>query len=379
MEKRDNDISMISQIITFLKRHDFKIIDFSDCKVGIRIIDESENSVEQLKCKIKTKSFDVIAKNDKYNLMIKVLKNIDNFSKDKSVEMINFSKIFDCSPIIIGERNRNGILQENVLYKRYSIFSVSFKTFCNVVSHSQYPYIYSGRGGFFVNVKGEELKEIRKSFNFSLNDIAKHLDVTSKAVYEYESNNMNTRLTHLKTLAKLYDLKPDDFIKNISQAINIFQRIQEGYYIFLKELSKFQEEIDARLGELGFKTFWFKKAPLDMCFEEIDGDSDTNITLPKFSSDKNLFISRTSSVAATDEAAITKMIRKVEKQLQIHVEFLNRLKDLLKLPHNLVMVVDDNIFKEEEHVQGVPIIHKEEIPSEDPDKLKKMIFKRRKK
>ena len=68
--------------------------------------------------------------------------------------MKQLANIFLASPIIIGEKSRNGPLEEGVIYKRHDIPSISFETLKNMIVYKEYPEILADRGGYFVKVDG---------------------------------------------------------------------------------------------------------------------------------------------------------------------------------------------------------------------------------
>ena len=109
---------MLAQIISLLQEY-FTVIDFSGKKGEVEILDAASGKTDSVKVRLNTKSFDVLAKNKEYCLIIKYVENIENFSKEKSLELLNISNILDATPLIIGDRNRNGLLEPNIVYNRY--------------------------------------------------------------------------------------------------------------------------------------------------------------------------------------------------------------------------------------------------------------------
>jgi putative transcriptional regulator len=193
---------MIPKIISTMQRFSWTIIDFTSNDATIRIVGNKQAD-QVLEIGMSAKCFDLIAKSDAMTLIIKYIDNIDNFSKERSEEMLNISHIFNSVPLIIGDRNRNGNLEDNILYNRYSINAINYNTFLSLMERKEAPHVYSQRGGYFVQIKTKQFKELRQSRNLSLADIAKKLDVTPKAVYEYESSNMKTRLAHFEEMSKI--------------------------------------------------------------------------------------------------------------------------------------------------------------------------------
>lgn len=57
-----------------------------------------------------------------------------------------------------------------------------------------------------------KLKEMRLKNQKKVAEIAKYLNCTEMAIYNYENNNRNPSIIVLKNLAKLYNCKIDDLI-----------------------------------------------------------------------------------------------------------------------------------------------------------------------
>ena len=73
-------------------------------------------------------SFDIVARKNLQILLLKTFQNIDSINENNAHEMKQLANIFLASPIIIGEKSRNGILEEGVIYERYEIPTIGFKT-----------------------------------------------------------------------------------------------------------------------------------------------------------------------------------------------------------------------------------------------------------
>lgn len=363
---------MISNTISLLQKNGWVIIDFSSGNASIRIVDGARNVVQEMDSDREARSFDLIAKKDATTLIIKVSENIDNFSKEKCIELVNLANVFMAVPLIVGTKNRNGLLEDEVLYNRYNINCINFSTFTSVVDRGQHPSIYSMRGGHFVQLKGAEVRGLRQSMNLSLNDVAKELDITSKAVYDYENNNMKTRLGHFEQMARMFKLHVGDFKAEFVETIDLFLNLYKKNYEVIKEVSGFQKEIDDRLVELGFLTYWFNKSPIDMTFEE---GGQCHGAAPE--TGKNVFISEISTVKEAGGQDLKKIIENAERRLGKHVEFLKLFNEIIDNKCNMVVLLDDKLFEEKKHILGIPIIHEHEIPA-NAEKMKKTILERRK-
>ena len=78
-------------------------------------------------------SFDLVARKNLLILLLKTFLNIDSINEQNAREMKQLANIFLASPIIIGEKSRNGPLEEGVIYERYDIPTIGFETLKNMI------------------------------------------------------------------------------------------------------------------------------------------------------------------------------------------------------------------------------------------------------
>ena len=115
-------------------------------------------------------SFDIVARKNLLILLLKTFLNIDSINEQNAHEMKQLANIFLASPIIIGEKSRNGVLEEGVIYERYDIPTIGFDTLKNMILYNEYPEILADRGGYFVKIDGNVIKQYREEYSMSLKD-----------------------------------------------------------------------------------------------------------------------------------------------------------------------------------------------------------------
>ena len=117
-------------------------------------------------------SFDIVARKNLMILLLKTFINIDSVNEKNAHEMKQLANIFLASPIIIGAKSRNGILEEGVIYERYDIPTIGLDTLKNMILYKEYPEILADRGGYFVKIDGNVIKQYREEYSLSLKDLA---------------------------------------------------------------------------------------------------------------------------------------------------------------------------------------------------------------
>ena len=112
--------------------------------------------------------FDVVARLDQRVLIIKVLSNIDAFSKENAEEMKVLAEALSATPLVVGERSSSGALEPGIVYSRFNISIVSNETLADLLLEEAPPFIFAAPGGLYVKLDGDLLKSIREDRGISL-------------------------------------------------------------------------------------------------------------------------------------------------------------------------------------------------------------------
>ncbi|WP_296877777.1 transcriptional regulator [uncultured Methanobrevibacter sp.] len=136
-------------------------------------------------------SFDIVARKNLLILLLKTFQNIDSINESNAHEMKQLANIFLASPIIIGEKSRNGYLEEGVIYERYDIPTIGFETLKNMIMYNEYPEILADRGGYFVKIDGNVIKQYRATMYKYENEIVRANAETAMILEEI----LNTKVT----------------------------------------------------------------------------------------------------------------------------------------------------------------------------------------
>lgn len=228
-----------------------KEVEFELKKAGYNIISLSPGS---------RACFDIIAKRRDQLMILKVEPYIDNFNRDNSFELKNISSFLNASPIIIGERGRRfNQLEDGLVLFRYGIPVVSSETFINLIAHGAPPFVYCGRGGYFVQINRKLLRHARLEKNLSYADLAHQVGVSRRTIYEYE-HSINPPPSTAKKLEAVLESPITEGIRIID--IDIEKETRPSYSA--ENLTSYKEEIATIMQDLGFiSQFWTKLSPFD--------------------------------------------------------------------------------------------------------------------
>ncbi|RAP51438.1 MAG: transcriptional regulator, partial [Methanosphaera sp. rholeuAM270] len=136
--------------------------------------------------------FDLLARKDDILIILKILVNVDSLTSAQAEELSKIAGTFLASPIIIGLKSKHTLLEEDVVYERHEIPVITPQTLCNIVVNDIHPEIFAKRGGYYVKIDGQLLKQLREEKNLSLKELADMSHVSRETIYRYEQGNSQT-------------------------------------------------------------------------------------------------------------------------------------------------------------------------------------------
>jgi len=132
-------------------------------------------------------SFDIVARRDDSLLIIKILSNVDAFSRDNAEEMKVLTETLDASPLLVGERSSSGSVETGIVYSRFGIPIISLDTLAEFLMESVPPFIFAAPGGLYVRLDSNRLRELREQRQISLGTMAEVIGVSRRTIQMYEA------------------------------------------------------------------------------------------------------------------------------------------------------------------------------------------------
>lgn len=220
-------------------------------------------------------SFDIVARKNLQILLLKTFQNIDSINENNAHEMKQLANIFLASPIIIGEKSRNGILEEGVIYERYEIPTIGFKTLKNMILYGEYPEILADRGGYFVKIDGNVIKQYREEYSMSLKDLASLAHVSRATMYKYENGIVRANAETAMILEEILNTK-------VTLDIDLLKQPQKDNITYSNDVND--------LSKLGYGVISTNKSPFDAVakMKSSDNDSPLMANIEKNRSEKTL-------------------------------------------------------------------------------------------
>ncbi len=137
-------------------------------------------------------SFDVMSRRDDALLIVKVYLNADSIRKEGSGEMRLLSDFLKGSPIILSVKMSRKPLDDGVLYLRHHIPIMTLATFSDMLLEGVPPLVFAGPGGYYVNIDGPAVAELRNGKGLSLGALAEAIGVSRKSIQMYEQGTCPT-------------------------------------------------------------------------------------------------------------------------------------------------------------------------------------------
>src|SRR3989344_5108341 len=155
--------------------------------------------------------FDILARRNEQILLIKVLEDANSITREYAEEMMSIASYIEASPLILAEK-AGDMLDDNIVYLRFDIYTLNYGTFLNCVSN-KFPFLKRSQAGLTASVVGKKLKEKREEMGYSLNSLSKKIGVTSRMIVKYENENSEITINRAK---KLYDI----ILTEVSDKVN---------------------------------------------------------------------------------------------------------------------------------------------------------------
>jgi putative transcriptional regulator len=237
--------------------------------------------------------FDMVARKELLLLLLKVLINIDGFTGMQAAEIKKVASTLLASPLIVGIKSKNEYLEEDVVYERHGIPVISSETLQNMIIEKVYPEIFADRGGYFVQIDGNTIKEIREQENLSLKELADKAHVSRETIYKYEHGMVRACPETVIMLENILNMK-------ITLSIDIFKIPEAGK-------SKVDEYVPKELVKLGFGVIPTQRTPFD-ALAKVDFESfhEKNALITNLEKNRNQRALKNMALNVKDLSSITK-------------------------------------------------------------------------
>ena len=202
-------------------------------------------------------SFDIVARRDDQLLLIKVLQNVDAFTKGNADELRMLATTLQGSPIVVGDRSGSGPLEEGVIYSRFGIPILSKRTFVDTFEEGVPPFMFSAPGGLYVRIDSDALKAAREERGISLGTLAEVAGVSRRTIQMYMEGMSATvdialRLEEFLGESLVLPVDPFAYTRQTGDILRNFE-----------DLERFEKDVFRKLETLGYSVLPTVRCPFE--------------------------------------------------------------------------------------------------------------------
>lgn len=202
--------------------------------------------------------FDIAAKKRQI-ILVKILQNIDALSAEQARNLRIIAEGVGGSAMLVGEQTRIENLKEGVVYERFEIPTVNSATFERLIEEGIMPSIYRDKGGLYVRIDSEALREARTEKELTQRELAEIVGVNKKAIYEHERNELRMAL-------KIAEKLEDTLGKKLVKEIDLIKKIVAPQESEPKDV--LEKDVGGKLRRIGFEVKYVGAAPFDILAKE---------------------------------------------------------------------------------------------------------------
>lgn len=197
--------------------------------------------------------FDIAAKKGKKVVLLKILNNVDSIKEEQANSLKTIATNLEATALIAGDRTRRERLEEEVIYHRFDIPTVSTSALGNFFMEEAKPLITRARGGLFAEIDARLLRKKRQASGMTQNELARKVGTTKKTIYEHERANKKAPLGLVEAVEKL--LGPVSTPLSFEPAKESTESMPRG---------RFELSVSRHFRSMGFETASVYRAPFNI-------------------------------------------------------------------------------------------------------------------
>jgi putative transcriptional regulator len=247
--------------------------------------------------------FDMVARKELELLILKILINIDGFTGNQAEEIKKVADTFLASPLVVGIKSKNEYLEEDVVYERHGIPVIAKETLRNMVVDEVYPEVFADRGGYYVQMDGEIIKQVRESQNISRKDLADKAHVSRETIYKYERGMVRAFPETAMILESILNMK-------ITLSVNLltvpgFEKEKPENSDNSKTKPQLAVENQPNLVNLGFGIISTTRTPFDALAKQESGEKNDSTVITNMEKNRNQQALKKMALNVRDLSGIT--------------------------------------------------------------------------
>jgi len=138
------------------------------------------------RCYARPSCFDIVAHGKNQLIFLKIHANIGNTCFNDAAELQKISGCFSAIPLIVGEKTRRKPLEDDTVYTRYDVCTITAKTLEDMLLRGVYPLVEAGPGGYYIKLDGSLIRKRRQELGLSVGKLAEMVGISRRTLYGYE-------------------------------------------------------------------------------------------------------------------------------------------------------------------------------------------------
>jgi len=222
------------------------------------------------RCHSRPSCFCMVAGKDEDLTFIKVPADLGKISLKDTLQLQAIASYFSATPLFIGDKARERLLEDDTVYTRYDVYAVTLKTLEDILTSAMMPLVEAGPGGYYARLDGETIRERRMKLGLSVGKLAEQLRISRRTLYGYERGMAKAAVSAAYNLEWVLGVP-------VVQPIDIFKPVPPnvGFLATAKRLiirNRFLKTVLKRLILCDFKVAATTRAPFDFVAQPPEED-----------------------------------------------------------------------------------------------------------
>jgi len=281
------------------------------------------------RCVSRSSCFDLTIRKGEQLAFLKTFPNVGNITTRDAFELKTISNFFSAAPLFISGKMRGKPLEDDTVYERCNIYTITLKTLEDIVLQNMHPLVEAGPGGYYVSLDGGAIRETRQKLGLSTGKLAEMMGISRRTLYGYEKGMTKASVSAAYNLEWALGtplVKPIDVFKGGSQ--------DKGFFALARRIvirSRFLQAVLKKLVQINFKVTPTTKAPFDFVAQFSE---DQSVILGGVISQKEKNVEqRTEEIVSVSEVANAQPVLITDREESSEGVRLIRLDDLAKIKH----------------------------------------------
>lgn len=219
-----------------------------------KVLDTLHNN--QFKTFVTQGSFDIVGKRENL-FLIKVLMNIDSLDESHALDLRTISYFLSAYAFLVSVRNNREHLDDETVYSRFELPVMTPKLFQSMLEEEEFEVVHSSKGRHTQEINVFTLKESRKQVGYTLEQLAQHVGISKKAMYEIEHKRVNPQQETVKRLESI--LRID---------LTLPYEWKYAQAVYMRPKDDFQKSVSGELSRLGIDNSSVNSAPFEIIGKE---------------------------------------------------------------------------------------------------------------